>query len=271
MKDKISVLSLNAQSINNKFQVIRDVTYQIQPIILAIQEIWGKNDSTDYSISSYHKPEMRARAGGNNAGGGVGIWIRKDLDFEIIKSPFIEKEIETITVHIPTLDIILINVYRPFGNYDNFIAELSSHISDCRKTFSHSDIMVAGDFNVDLDKQDRISHDLIDTMSMSGFIQQVTLPTRITDSSASRIDHFYSNSRKKLVSNVIAIDISDHLPTLTHYLDWKHKRGKIEITKRWIKTDDYGKIDTMLKGYSWTEMSNLDLEGKTNFLIKAMC
>jgi exonuclease III len=154
----------------------------------------GKNDSTDYSISGYHKPEIRVRTGGNNAGGGVGMWIRKDLDFEVITSPFTEKEIETLTIHIPTLYILLINVYRPFGNYDNFIAELISHISDCKRKFTHSDILVAGDFNVNLEKQDRISNDLIDTMSLSGFIQQVTVPTRITDSNASLIDHIYSNS-----------------------------------------------------------------------------
>ena len=33
---------MNAQSINNKFQKIRDLMEQIQPIVLAIQETWGK-------------------------------------------------------------------------------------------------------------------------------------------------------------------------------------------------------------------------------------
>ena len=68
---------------------------------------------TDYSIKGYHKPEILARAGNMNAGGGVGNWIREDIDFEIIKSPFKDKTIETLTMLLPDLDIIIINAYRP--------------------------------------------------------------------------------------------------------------------------------------------------------------
>ena len=41
-------MSLNAQSINNKFQKIRDATHKIAPVALCIQETWGKNKTTDY-------------------------------------------------------------------------------------------------------------------------------------------------------------------------------------------------------------------------------
>ena len=44
------ILSFNAQSMNNKFQKIRDITQTLKPTVLAIQETWGKNSSTDYSI-----------------------------------------------------------------------------------------------------------------------------------------------------------------------------------------------------------------------------
>ena len=36
------ILSFNAQSMNNKFQKIRDATQKIKPICLAIQETWGE-------------------------------------------------------------------------------------------------------------------------------------------------------------------------------------------------------------------------------------
>ena len=109
------ILSFNAQSMNNKFQKIRDATQKIKPICLAIQETWGKNQSTDYSIRGYHKPEIVTRKGNMNAGGGVGLWIRKDTDFESLKSPFIDKHIETQTVVLPDLHIIIVNVYGPSG------------------------------------------------------------------------------------------------------------------------------------------------------------
>ena len=59
------ILSFNAQSINNKFQKIRDVTQTL----LCVLETWGKNPITDYSIKGYHKPENRCRKGNMNSGG----------------------------------------------------------------------------------------------------------------------------------------------------------------------------------------------------------
>ena len=92
------ILSLNAQSINNKFQKLRDMVQSCNPTVLCIQEMWGRNPTTDYSIRGYHKPEIKTRKGNMNSGGGVGIWVREDIDFETITSPYVEKTIETLTI-----------------------------------------------------------------------------------------------------------------------------------------------------------------------------
>ena len=105
---------------NNKFQKIRDLTQSIKPVCLAIQETWGKNNTTDYSIRGYHKPDISTRKGTMNAGGGVGLWIKSDTDFESLPSLFIDKKIETQTIVLPDLHIIIVNVYRPFGDKDLF-------------------------------------------------------------------------------------------------------------------------------------------------------
>ena len=49
-----------------------------------------------------------------NLGGGVGIWISKKTDFERVNSPFVDKIIESITIHLITLKSIVINIYCPF-------------------------------------------------------------------------------------------------------------------------------------------------------------
>ena len=96
---------------------------------MAIQETWGKNSTTDYSIRGYHKPDICTRKGNMNAG----IWVREDTNYESLKSPFIDKLIETQTVLLPDLNIILINVYRPFGDKDIFIKKLLEHILEVKK------------------------------------------------------------------------------------------------------------------------------------------
>jgi len=106
----------------------------------------------------------------------VGVWIRKDIDYAVISSPFTEKQIETIAIHLTHLQILVFNVYRPFGDCISFINELHAFISQVKIKFPHSDLIVMGDFNIDLSKQDRIAEDLIDTMCTAGFLQQVTIP-----------------------------------------------------------------------------------------------
>ena len=78
------ILSLNAQSINNKFQAIRDVTNDTKATILAVQETWGRNATTDYSIAGFHRPEFVTRRGEGMNLGGVAIWIQNDHDYEVL-------------------------------------------------------------------------------------------------------------------------------------------------------------------------------------------
>ena len=53
-KNIFRVLSLNVQSMNNKFDAIRAITEYTGTSILAIQEVWGQNMTTGYSIKGYH-------------------------------------------------------------------------------------------------------------------------------------------------------------------------------------------------------------------------
>ena len=106
--DQLTILSGNVRSINNKFQEIRDLTHKINPSILCLQEIWGVNSITDYSIKHYHKPSLFSRPGSKmNLGGGVGFWVRDNIEYKSLNSPFITKQTETATIMLPKLNMIL--------------------------------------------------------------------------------------------------------------------------------------------------------------------
>ena len=262
----IRILSFNAQSMNNKFQKIRDVTQAIKPTVLAIQETWGKNESTDYSIRGYHKPHITARKGTMNAGGGVGIWVKDDTDFEVIDSPFIEKLIETQTILLPDLNICIVNVYRPFGDKDLFTKKLAAHIEQVMEDEKNMDFIIAGDFNIDL-LQDNDSRDkLIDTTVQMGFMQQITLPTRVTDTTSSLIDHVYTKSRQTLITDVISSDIADHYLTLTSYPKTRSKQEKVQITKRWLTFESYAQAKQLLAIENWNCMEDMNLNDSANYL-----
>ena len=95
---------MNAQSINNKLQKIRDLTHTCKPTIVAIQETWGRNSLTDYSIKGFYPSVIQPRKGDSmNIGGGVGIWISEKTDFERVESLFVDKIIESITINLLSL------------------------------------------------------------------------------------------------------------------------------------------------------------------------
>ena len=240
--NNLTILSGNVRSINNKFQEIRDLTHNICPSVLCLQEIWGVNKITDYSIKHYHKPSLYSRPGTKmNLGGGVGIWVRDNIEYQEMSSPFTSKQIESATIKLPKLNTIIMNIYRPFGNTQTFITELYEHIKSVRKDFSRFNICVVGDFNINLLTDSLDSRSLIETMTLEGFIQSVTLPTRITESTKTLIDHVFSRSRRKVHTDVIATGLSDHEMTFTIFED-KVKKNKVTITKRWFKEEHYEEI-----------------------------
>ena len=202
-----------------------------------------------------------------NAGGGVGSWIRDDIDFEIIKSPFKDKTIETLTMLLPDLEVIIINAYRPFLDKNAFLDQIIAFIAELKDKYPKHDIICAGDFNVDLTKQSNYSETLIEQMISHGFIQQVTLPTRPGQNHSSLIDHVYTRSKRKLRSDIVITDLSDHYPILTTYPKWRAKREKIKITKRWFTPDSYDQLQTILAGTDWSSIcSSINIEESTKKL-----
>ena len=121
--------------------------------------------------------------------------------------------------------VLLVNVYRsPSSNSSKFIESFDEILSKLR-SHGRKQIVLAGDFNIDLIKHeyDEKSQNLIDTAASYGFTQVISRPTRITDHSATLIDHVYTNKVEKIMSSsVLALDLSDHLGTYVRLSTWLH-------------------------------------------------
>ena len=191
---------------------------------------------------------------------------KKLSDFESLKSPFVDKLIETQTILLPDLNIILINVYRPFGDKDIFLKRFLEHILEVKKTEPHMDIVIVGDLNIDLLQDNEHRDKLIEHTVSAGFIQQVTLPTRTTTSSKSLIDHVFTKSKKTLYTDVIQSDLSDHYLTLTTYPNYSSKKEKLKITKRWLTFDSYAQVRQLQSAEKWDSMESMNLEESTSYL-----
>ena len=88
--DNFSVYSHNVRSLAGHFDDLLDLLDQAKPhkfSVIALQEIWSI--STEYSIPSYNKLEYCSRDMNKplpnpNCGGGVGLFIDSQLEYEML-------------------------------------------------------------------------------------------------------------------------------------------------------------------------------------------
>ena len=108
------------------------------------------------------------------------------------------------------------NIYRsPSSKPIEFLHSLETILSKLGR-HRNKQIVLVGDFNLDLIKYDYDSNcqQLIDITTRFGFIQTISKPTRITDHSATLIDHIFTNQIHNMYySGIVTYDISDHLGT----------------------------------------------------------
>ena len=111
------------------------------------------------------------------------------------------------------------NIYRPprdiNENYRQFIDEFTTVLA--KLEISHSDVIIAGDFNIDLLKihEKPIFGDYFDAITGHSFSPKITLPTRFSNMNGTLIDNFlYKISHRllKTSAGIILSRISDHLP-----------------------------------------------------------
>ena len=103
-------------------------------------------------------------------------------------------------------------VYRPpGGDIGGFSTEMVRLLALTRGT----DAYIMGDFNVDLLKTSTHgpTSDFMGGFTSGGFYPLVSLPTRLTDTTATLIDNIWtSNVEAKIGSGLVTVRISDHLP-----------------------------------------------------------
>ena len=90
----------------------------------------------------------------------------------------------------------------PFANRMVSLQQLQTQISKLMRKYLKNDLIVVGNFNIDLLAFDTFRHQLKDMMVSEGMLQQVTLPSRQTLYSRSLIDPIYTYFRSSTGKNV---------------------------------------------------------------------
>ena len=159
-------------------------------------------------------------------GGGIAVFVRQGIEFKVrndISFPessrfmfdclFIEVLCNKAIPHMHSKNIIIGTIYRSpsFPKAQEFTNSLSVLIDNIQHENKH--IIITGDFNIDLLQIATVAPNMefLDMLISYNLLPKISLPTRITQSSATLIDHIWSNiPPEKAVAGTLTTDITDH-------------------------------------------------------------
>ncbi len=187
---------------------------------IGVSEVFECSRDKRLKLPGYHDIITRTREDSNR--GGVGLFISSNISFTIREdlSVFIPHIYESLFVEINStnkhMETQIVGViYRPNSQpradmdiFSTTILEVMDMINSEMKK-----CIIMGDCNIDLlqySKNDKIN-DYIDNVFGRGFVPLILKPTRITRSSATLIDHIYSNHLPlNSKAGIVINDVADH-------------------------------------------------------------
>lgn len=271
----LKLLSWNIRSLASNFLQFKDFlnSFQLENCffdIIALSEVWSLRDSNLFQLDNYN---MILKSRVNSNGGGVCFFIRKEIPFKEIKnlSVFEEKVIESLSLELDlgkNNKIIVSNIYRtnsPHLNLtqteqnDRFL-DIFSNMQAEMSSLKHPSYIM-GDLNFDLLKfeQHEKTKVLLENSFANGFLELISIPTRISHTSCTLIDHLYTNDIKtRFESSVIVSDISDHFP-ICHIIHNKEKESNPHFVRTQnFNTEKIAAFKEQLSRVEWNNVLNQD-------------
>ena len=212
-----SIFHCNIRSLEKNKALLHDIlsTVKSVPDIIAISETKiNENTSANLNIPGYAFVNVNSKT----RAGGVGMYVSNELEFSRRNDLDISDDgIESCWIELARTaqkNVVIGCVYRhPKGNRELFHNILKKQLEQLN-TKGH-EVLVVGDLNENLLKynEDKQTSEYLDMLLTLGFMPIITKPTRITDHTATLIDHIYTNMPEKLMKSGLCLaDISDHLP-----------------------------------------------------------
>ncbi len=222
--NELSIFHVNIHSLNANYRglllLLSQLNFHFDIIVLA--EIWTYNISFFEGVMDgysfyYSLPE-------DSNIGGVGIFIKNDIvcknrdDLKLARTENTGVEDVWLEISKDNKQYVIAGIYRhPGTDYKAFTNKMEISLHKLPKKKKNLTCIIVGDINIDLCKHnaDKGTGDYLNTIITCDFLPIIIMPTRITPTSATIIDHIYvsynSSTTNFMGGNIIA-DLTDHLP-----------------------------------------------------------
>ena len=228
-KSKLSILSLNAQSIMAKFDEFQIAIDQINSTgqeisIICIQESWLSSEC-NVQLFELHSYQLVSKGKYCSNHGGLLIYVHNDFLWEPLDIRESTTGWENLFIKIRHKSLgskpyIIGNVYRLpkelLPEFHTFMDEFAETLETLQ--VNRNAIYLCGDFNIDLLKINTKIHynTFYNNLIAAGYLPRISLPTRVTNHSATLLDNIFSTEFGNNDSGVIVNNISDHQMIYTY-------------------------------------------------------
>ena len=235
VKSDLSIVSLNVQSINAKFDefliALHEINKKHHVSIICIQESWL---SSECCTKMFELPDYQLISKGKywSKHGRLLMYVHNDYYWEPITikegTTGWENLFSKIRNKSPGSKTNIIgNIYRVpkelLSDFHTFQEEFDEALELLRT--NRSPIYLCGDFNIDLLKINSKNHynTFYNSLTAAGYLPRISLPTRVTNHSATLTDSIFSTELDNNNSAVIVNNISDHQMICTYSTNTANK------------------------------------------------
>ena len=180
---------------------------------MALTETWlTENDAleNDYNFGTYQPIEHKPRTSGQERGGVV-FYVQEDINYRIVEFQCdIECPIIKTFFHAKIIRNFGV-IYRPHSlNIPNFL-QAFEHLLEFLRNLKH-DTILCGEFNIDTIKESKEKLDYENLLLAYDFKRQNSVPTRVTPTSATCLDHI--STSYQINTGTIKTTFGDHYTVL---------------------------------------------------------
>jgi len=234
------VFSTNVRGLVKNWNSLTQINFGNIDIVL-LNEIWKVHEFENLKLDGFKIATIKQRT--ERRGGGVIIFIKNNIEYKEIDSPFLEGVLETCSIKIQ--NTILMSLYRPPSGPKN---ECIDKILDWTDQQRNCNILIAGDWHLNIRSNERT---YFDTLSLNTNLSaKITGITRIA--SGTCIDNFLTNMDGTFrVSNIC---IADHQGIEAEIGIPRIAKEKIKYTYREMKEENWLRFSI--------ELQKLDYRGR---------
>ena len=243
----IFLFHCNIRSLTKNLTLLNDTSYSLdcRPNIISITETrLNLNPISNVDLSNYHLFHTDSPT----LAGSTALYVSKNLkaiprqdlriDLPIVELCWVERSPCNNKKH-----IMIECIYKhPSANLEEFTLKFVELLNDVN--LNRYDAYILGDMNIDL-LNHHTHHQTsryLDMLYSHDLLPVITKPTRLTNHTATLIDHIYTNTVNSLGSGILTIGVSDHL-SIFCMVDVKLKKQNHQMylgtTEHLIQTHNY--------------------------------